>query len=244
MSEQIKIEEITALIVYNEYIELPKDLKNIGEELQRLNLTSNYRISAPTTPFVISGLIPLATMEFVEGSEKPKYLLSLDQKTLRFSRKFSPSIELSKESIEKLENLMNEFKEAFSKVWNSFNSIANRSIIERVGFITLFDIGNFSVFNLLKTNPNYEFGSFRFFEIIKENISPFVNTKIIPNAIIDPNIDTKNDRLKTYKLISDIATVPNSKGIIPPNSMDLALSRMIKISIQNIQKIWRVLESA
>jgi hypothetical protein len=83
----LELEEITVIVTYNDYIELPSDLKTIAENIKNLNITPKSKVSPASTPFIISGLVPLLTIDFLEDSkeETPLYSLGLDLKTLRFS---------------------------------------------------------------------------------------------------------------------------------------------------------------
>jgi len=154
--------------------------------------------------------------------------------------------------LSEVSELFSELLSNFKELWNNFNKVAKRKLIERLGFVASFEEQESKLEELkrkfLKSSIHKHF-ELRFSEFKSpEEINAkdvIENTFFVPNLFITPAMvfdpkEHKMPQLKGVNLISDIACQPTSEGITAPENVPTAMERFVKISENQLRKFEEV----
>ncbi|GAB6066236.1 hypothetical protein JCM9492_13380 [Aquifex pyrophilus] len=239
----MKLNEIIFVIYYNQYIELnQEELKKIINEIQNLNLSDKYKVQINEIP-VVTQFDPIVTIEFVEGNKKNDWnnvfvKLSINpfqfQVSFVVNRRIAFPNEYLMLSIHSLENII-------IKLWEAFNKVAGRKVIERLGLIANFNIPLQTYYSLIskceRISSEFKYVTLRLIDIFS-NLKPFFeNTKIVSNLFIELKLNAQLEPEEVF-LINDIAIPPNTKGVIDISQVKEGFNMLIKISSSSIAKIY------
>jgi hypothetical protein len=237
------LSRVSFLVQYNDYLELAQCRDRLKENLATSSVARKFGIRAINfnVPILVPGPAPIVELQILFGNKDNnsplEAILDIDRKMFSFHVLPNKKVELSEVS-----KLFAELLNNFTELWNNFNEVAKRKLIERLGFVALFE-GQESKLEELKKkflknfiHKHFElhFSEFKLPEEINAK-DVIENTFFVPNLFITPAIvfdpkEHKIPQLKGVNLISDIACQPTSEGVTAPENVPIAMEKFVNIS--------------
>jgi len=243
------LSRVSFLVQYNDYLELAQYRDKLREILLASSLAKELGVIAINfnVPILIPGPAPIVELQILFGNNDdnslPKAILEIDRKMFSFHVLPNSKVRLSE-----LSELFFKLLSNFTELWNNFNEVAKRKLIERLGFVASFEEQESKLEELKKKflkSSIHKYFELRFSEFKSPeeiNVKDVIeNTFFVPNLFITPAMvfdpkEHKIPQLKGVNLISDIACQPTSEGITAPENVPTAMERFVKISENQLKK--------
>lgn len=236
----MKLKEVIFVIHYNQYTELSQEeLKKIANKIQELNLSEKYKVTINQSP-IITQIDPMVSIEFVKGDNWENIFAKLVINPFQMQVSFIVDEDI--DSPNSYRELAIQFlQEKVTKLWEAFNEVANRKVIERLGLVTNFTIPMDTYSSLLSQcrhlyPEKFKYMTLRLMDIYDHQEPFYESVRIVANLFIELKLSPELEPEGAF-LISDIAMPPNSKGVVDVPKVAEAFRKMIDISMRSMEKI-------
>jgi hypothetical protein len=247
------LSKVSFLVQYNDYVELAQYRDRLKNSLITSSLKDEFGVKDINfnVPILLPGPAPIVELQILFGdsdkSSPPRAILNIDRKMFSLHILLNKDVQLSE-----VKKIFRECLNKFKELWNNFNEIAERRLIERLGFVASFEEQESKLEELKQRflkNSIHRYFELRFSEFKSPDeidaLKVIENTFLVPNLFITPAMvfdpkEHKLPQLKGINLVSDIACQPTSKGITEPANVPEAMRKFVEVSAEQLKKFEEV----